>query len=172
MKKLLLIAAIAVFGLNNVNAQAAKFGATAGLVIVDPNAEIDGQNIDINSETGFYFGVVADVPLSEKFGIQPELVYSRVNDGDGILLPIMAKYNATETVNIQFGPALDFTLEDLPDDFQGVGISLAAGIGVNITEKIFVEGRYNFQLNDYYTGDADIQSKSNIITFGLGYFFN
>lgn len=172
MKKLFFIAAFAVIGLSNVNAQGVQFGATAGLVIVDPNAEIDGMDVDINSETGFYVGLVADLSISDKFGVQPEVVYSRVNDGNGILVPIMAKYNATEKLNIQFGPAFDFTLEDLPSDFQGVGLSLGAGLGFDITENIFVEGRYNFQLNDYYTGDFDIQSKSNILTFGIGYYFN
>jgi hypothetical protein len=40
-------------------------------------ASVNGSNVNnLDSKTGFVFGVTAEVPLTEKFSIQPELLYS------------------------------------------------------------------------------------------------
>lgn len=171
MKKLCLVAVIAIFSFTSVNAQDITFGVTAGLF--NASAKVELQGISGNgSEAGFYIGGVADISLSEKLHLQPELVYANVNGGNGIALPIVAKYYVSDDFNIQFGPHLDFTLEDVPTDFTGFGISLTAGLGYDINENIFVEGRYAFQLNDYYTGNLDITTTTNSLMIGVGYNFN
>lgn len=172
MKKLLLLAAIAVFGLTSLNAQNVQFGAAAGLLSVDANAKINGQSLNVDSEIGFYIGAIADISISDEFHLQPELLFANVNDGNGLLLPIMAKYYASENFFLQAGPQFDFSLEDIPNDYTGLGISLAAGLGYDINENIFVEAKYSFQVNNYYTGNMDIESKSNLLLVGVGYKFN
>ena len=73
MKKLLLFAAVAVFGLSNVNAQEVKFGAKAGVNF----ATITGDETSgVDSRTAFHIGGVAEIVISEKFSFQPELLYS------------------------------------------------------------------------------------------------
>ena len=73
MKKILLVTVIAVLGLTNVNAQEIKFGAKGGLNF----ASIGGDNTgDVDPVTAFNFGLVAEIPISEKFSFQPELMYS------------------------------------------------------------------------------------------------
>ncbi len=172
MRKLLLCAAVAVLGLTSVNAQEVQFGATGGLISVDANAKFNGQSLDVDSEIGFYIGGLADIAISDAFHVQPELLYANVNDGSALLLPIMAKYYVSEDFFVQAGPQFDFSLEDLPTDYTGLGISLAAGLGYDINEEFFIEARYSFQINDYYTGNLDIESKSNLLLFGVGYKFN
>ena len=170
MKKLL-YAAIVVFGLAISNAQQVEFGATGGLLSVRASAEFEGNSAS-DSETGFYVGGVVDFSISEKFHIQPELVYANVNGGNGLILPIMAKYYVSNGFNIQAGPQLDFSLEEVPDDFTGTGISLAGGLGYDIDDNFFIEARYSFQLNDYYTGNLDVETSSNFLMVGVGYKFN
>lgn len=124
-----------------------------------------------DSQSGFYIGVVADFTLTEVFHIQPELAYGSIDGGDGIFLPIMGKYYVADKQNLQAGPQLVFTLEDVPQDFTGVEFDLAAGLGFDITEAFFAEARYAFQLNNSYTGNEDITARASYLNVGIGYKF-
>lgn len=174
MKKLFL-AAFAVFALASVNAQDTKFGATAGLSILSP--DVDGADAD--SETGFHIGAFAEFGLSDQFSIQPELTYAMAGDISMIALNAIAKYHVSEEFNIQAGPQIGLAggddidaLEDLlGDDFTKLNLQLAVGVGYDITEDIFAQARYGFQLNDHWTGDGDFGIKINTITVGVGYRF-
>lgn len=109
------------------NAQEVKFGAKAGLNL----ASIGGDETDDNkSKVGFHIGGVAEVMFSDKFSVQPELVYSvqgakaeyteelfgeEVNYTDKlklnyINLPIMAKYYVAEGFSIEAGPQVGFLI--------------------------------------------------------------
>ena len=173
MKKILMAAAIAVFGFT-VNAQDTTFGATAGLTLLTP----DVTDVDSDSETGFHIGAFAEFGLSDSFSIQPELTYASAGDFSMISLNAMAKYNVSEEFNIHAGPALGFAggdaidaLDDLIDDFTKLNIQLAVGLGYDITEEIFAQARYGFQLNNHFTGEGDGEIKINTITVGVGYRF-
>ncbi|WP_299228756.1 porin family protein [uncultured Psychroserpens sp.] len=175
MKKLMLLAAIAVFGLTNVNAQETTFGALAGLSILTP--DVDG--VDTDSETGFHIGAFADIGISESFSVQPELTYEMAGDISLLNVNAMAKYHVSEEFNIQLGPQVGFAggddidaLDDLlGDDFTKLNLRLAVGAGYDITEDIFVQARYGFQLNDHFTGDGDGSVKINTLNLSVGYKF-
>ncbi len=173
MKKLFL-AAFAVFAFASVSAQT-TFGATAGLTILSPDVE----GADEDSETGFHIGVFTELGLSDDFSIQPELTYAMAGDVSMIALNAIAKYHVSEEFNIQLGPQIGFAGGDdiddieefLGDDFTKLNIQLAVGVGYDITEDIFAQARYGFQLNDHFTGDGDFGIKINTITVGVGYKF-
>ena len=129
------------------------------------------------SETGFHIGAFADIPISEAFGVQPELTYTISGDVSLFNINAIAKYNVSEKFNIQLGPQVGFVggdfgdgLDDI-DDTTKVNFQLAIGAGYNINENIFVQARYGFQLNNHYTGDADIDIDVNSFTLGVGYRF-
>ncbi|WP_282043503.1 porin family protein [Winogradskyella flava] len=174
MKKLFL-AAFAVFAFASVNAQDTTFGATAGLTILSPDVE----GGDVDSETGFHIGAFAEIGISDQFSIQPELTYAMAGDISMIALNAMAKYHVSEEFNIHAGPQIGFAggddiddIEDiLGDDFTKLNLQLAIGVGYDITEEIFAQARYGFQLNDHFTGDEDFGIKINTITIGVGYRF-
>ncbi len=123
MKKLFLCAAIAVFAFINLNAQEVKFGAKAGLNL----ASIVGDEADdFDGKTSFHFGVVAEIMISEKFSVQPELLYSAQGAEityeddfekeevtiklDYINIPIMAKYYVAEGFSVEAGPQIGFLM--------------------------------------------------------------
>jgi hypothetical protein len=126
MKKLFLCAAIAVFGLSNVNAQEVKFGVKAGVNFATLSTDI----IDAKSRTSFHFGGVAEISISEKFSVQPELMYSSQGaksefnetfEGvtistkeeaklDYISIPIMAKYYVAKGFSLEAGPQVSFLM--------------------------------------------------------------
>jgi len=60
MKKLLLMAALAVFGLTTTNAQEVRFGAKAGANF----ASLNGDDVDdIDGRTSFHVGGVANIEI-------------------------------------------------------------------------------------------------------------
>lgn len=86
-----------------------RLGAKAGVNFASMG---DDQTEDLNRRTSFHVGVLVEIPISEKFAIQPELLYSSqgykieevdtyldlksvykdVDKLDYINIPIMAKY--------------------------------------------------------------------------------
>jgi hypothetical protein len=81
MKKIL-FAALLVVSANVVMAQV-RFGAKLGPNWANWTVKEDGQKDDeFKSRLGFHAGFVADIGLSEKFSIQPQLLY--VNKGSAI----------------------------------------------------------------------------------------
>ena len=117
MKKLFLVAAIAVFGFTSANAQEVNFGAKAGVNM----ATITGDDVDdTKSKTSFHIGAVAEIAISDKFSVQPELLYSaqgtKADEGDEELkidyinLPIIAKYYVAEGFSIEAGHQVGFLM--------------------------------------------------------------
>ena len=131
-----MITAILLVGFTNVNAQdKVAFGIKGGVNL----STITGDDVEsFDSRTCFHFGVLAEVPFSDDFSIQPEIVYSCQGskysevidnsiDGpttvitkaisvDGTLkvdylnIPIMAKYYVAENFSLEAGPQVGFLL--------------------------------------------------------------
>lgn len=123
MKKVLLFAAVAVFGLAFVNAQEMKFGAKVGVNF----ASITGDMTeDLSGLTGFHIGGYVDIPVSEKFSVQPELQFSTQGAEENfedefekeegkiklnyLNIPVMAKFKVAEGFSVQAGPQIGFLL--------------------------------------------------------------
>lgn len=168
MKKLFL-AVFAVFAFASVNAQ--EFGVFANFA----SNSFDGMD----SASGINFGVLADFEISESFSIQPELAYttSSVDDASYDLFNVnaMARYHVSEEFSILAGPQLGFASGDIPDaldavfgsDFSSMNLQLAVGAAYNITENIFIQARYGFQLNEHVDGIGAV----NTLNAGAGYRF-
>lgn len=188
MKKLLLLVMFVGLGFSNVNAQdddtkskTSKFGVKAGYSSFGLKVKVEGQS-ESESVSGFYLGVFGEFKISDKFDLQPELIYSSYSDdgeSSGILhVPIMVKYNIDERFAVLFGPQLDYLLEK--DDAEGLnrlGVGLAAGLEFDITDEIFLDARYSFGLVDRLKDDLpgfeifDIKTYFNYLHVGLGYRF-
>ncbi|WP_203295867.1 porin family protein [Luteirhabdus pelagi] len=126
MKKLVLFAAVAVFGLTTMTAQEVRLGAKAGVNF----ASIGGDGTDgVDGRTSFHVGGLVEIPISEKFSVQPELLYSSQGAKseytedfgfgvtadveeklklDYINIPILAKFYVAEGFSLQAGPQIGF----------------------------------------------------------------
>lgn len=122
MKHLFSMVALAFLGIATVQAQdEVSFGAKAGLNI----ASLSGDDVDdLDSRTGFHIGAVVEIPISEKFSVQPELMYSQQGakseeefDGvtaegtirlDYINIPVLAKFYVAEGFSLEAGPQFGF----------------------------------------------------------------
>ena len=133
MKKLLLIAGFIALGTTATQAQEKfQFGVKAGLNF----ANIAGDDSrDQDSRTAFNAGLVAEIPISEGFSFQPEVIYSAqgstiaaidednfldIDDNieyqlDYIQVPLLAKIYLVDGLSLQAGPSLNFLVNEEVD---------------------------------------------------------
>lgn len=173
MKKVLLITLLC-FGFITANAQRFKPGLKAGL-----NSTNLTGDANTDARFGFYIGGLVDFLVSDKFHVQPELMYSTegADDDAGISylrLPIMGKYYITENFNIQAGPQIAFkmsTEEEVIDEAtKSTDIALGVGGAYELETGLFFDIRYNFGLTNI--SDVDAYDLGNVgLQFGLGYRF-
>ncbi len=192
MKKSFLIIAIIVFGLTNLNAQEVKFGAKAGLNL----ASVSGDETDgLDSRTAFHIGAVAEISVSDKFSVQPELLYSAQGAKDSfegidvdlkidyINLPIMAKFYVADGFSLEAGPQVGFLLSakaegggesiDFKDETKGIDFGANLGVGYKLESGLNFGARYNLGLSNINDGEGsdDFKNQNSVIQLSVGYFF-
>lgn len=178
MKNVLFIAIILLFSFGKVNAQETSFGIKAGYHNLIAVASANGASAS-DGISGIYIGFLADISISEKMKIQPELQYARVSEnggeGNSLILPIMFKYYVTDQLNFQAGPVMDLILDESGDEVNTFGFGIGAGLEYDFSDKIFATGRYSFGLSDRIeVNDPSLSGVSvrfDIFQVGLGYRF-
>jgi len=125
MKRIISIVAIMAFVFTASFAQV-NYGVKGGLSFYSAEASEEGISFDYDAKLGLGLGGFVRLDLSEKFQLQPELMYLQKNaelEGsmsvyswkskiklDYLSIPIMAKYYITEGLNIYAGPQIEFLL--------------------------------------------------------------
>ena len=172
MKKLFLVGALALFGA--MNAQV-KFGVNAGLL--SGFAKLKSPEINTSdSSTGFYVGVFTEIKAGDNIKIQPALNYANIDDSTALQLPIMIKYYVDSKFNLQLGPQFLFDLSETPAEldnyYNKTNVGLAIGAAYDITNNLFAETRYSFQLNNHFkNAPSGYSLKANYFNLGIGYKF-
>lgn len=157
MKKLLFIAALIV-GTFSVQAQKTKFGIKAGVDFASIKVEVAGVS-GTTSETGFFLGGFAQIGVSEKFAVQPELLYVAISDSNFFSIPVLARYTFAEKFSAMAGPSFNYFSDAEEDKFK---VNLDFGAAYDITEEIEVNAKYSLGF-----GDVAV----NGIFIGAGYKF-
>tara|TARA_R100001369_G_scaffold49261_1_gene75887 strand:+ start:41100 stop:41720 length:621 start_codon:yes stop_codon:yes gene_type:complete len=180
MKKSVLLIAIALVSFYNVNAQEyVMFGVKGGINSSTFNGDGFGNFDNPNSRTSFNLGLLAEIPISDKFSVQPEVLYSGQgydvasrNDAndveyqlDYINVPVLAKFYLIDGLSLEAGPQIGFLVNseidsnpsqdsgDVPlneDQFNKVDLSLGLGASYKFRGGFFVNARYNYGLSDVY----------------------
>ena len=137
-----------------------------------------GQSNIVEDAEGFFIGLFAEFPLSEKFSVQPEFHYSSVReDGESIenlILLVFFKYYITEKFNVMSGLQFDYVMHKNFENYTSFGLGLGIGLGIDITDSILISSRYSFGITDRTEISSslfDISAKTNIFQIGLGYRF-
>ena len=160
----------------------------------------DGEDIDedVESRTGLAVGGFVDVPITELFSFQPEILYSQKGAKQEILglgeskvkidlvqIPVLFKANFAGTSVrpfVVFGPGFGFVTSakieepdiedlDIKDDLASVDVSGIIGAGIQFGRGI-VEFRYDHGFTDLDDDEDDIseaKSKTWSILFGFGF---
>ncbi len=180
MKKIIVIIVLMLVSSANVQAQLLKFGIKGGLNY----ANLTSSNIQTDALTSYHIGLLAEIKVSDKFALQPELLYSTqgatyktiLGDIDNKLgylsIPIMAKIYLNNTVSLELGPQASFLLSE-KDQFDienqsTFDFAVAAGLGVKITKSIFIQGRYGLGLTEV---SKNAQTKNSVVQLSAGILF-
>jgi opacity protein-like surface antigen len=181
MKKIIL-SAVAVFAFGFANAQDVKFGAKVALNV----ASLSGDIENVSSLVGFQVGGFAEIKVSEKFAVQPELMFSTQgassDDGDITLnylnIPVMAKYYVAKSFSLEAGPQIGFLLsaksdgEDMKDETSSTDFGFNFGAGYDFTENLSAGLRYNLGLSNLIDVEGfDGTAKNGVFSVALGYKF-
>jgi hypothetical protein len=181
--KNLLFAAVAVLGFTFVNAQETKFGAKGGLNM-SSLAGAEGAS----SLFGAHLGGFAEIKFSEKFALQPELLFSMQGasyDAGGdtnmnyINIPVMAKYFVTNNISLEAGPQIGFLMSaksdgtDVKDGLNSTDFGINLGGSYYLNDNMFLTARYGFGLSDVEKDLASDEkgSKNSVFQLSFGYKF-
>jgi len=180
MRKTLLTTLFVILSFTMAHAQT-RYGVKAGANI----ATLAGAE-GVSSKFGFHVGGIIEFKLSERFAIQPELLYSaqgaKNSEDSGykinfnyLNVPLMAKYYVAEGISIEAGPqfGVAVTLEDsdgrdLEVTHETIDYGLNIGGGYELPSGLFFQARYyaglmNISINDDY--------KNSVLQFSVGYKF-
>jgi opacity protein-like surface antigen len=173
MKKITLsIVAVLAFGF--ANAQEVKFGAKAGLNVSTFTGDVD----DASSRVGFHVGGFAEIKLSDKFSVQPELLYSAQGvkydtSGAGfseenkinlayLNIPVMAKYYVAEKFSLEAGPQIGFLLSAKNDfSYSAFGESDSGKVDIKDGYKSIDFG-VNFGAGYDFTENLSVGARYNL----------
>lgn len=194
MKKAALFFAVVFAGLTLHAQDAPRFGISGGLLNTNADFDFTLSSLSATNNTGFYIGLAADIPATENFHLQPELLYGSAGDLGYVFLPVMAKLYVAGPFNIQAGPQFSFSttlndvkntvrsaIEIIDSDYDGsiestlknVGVDLGFGAGFDATDRLSVQARYAFELTNRYDGPGSglLKLRGQHLTVGLVYFF-
>lgn len=191
MKKFVLILLGILIGLPTLQAQENfRIGAKGGVNL----ANIVGEGHSGDLRTSFHLGMLAEIPLSEKFYFGPEILYSSQGSKnryklDYIQIPLMAGYYITEGLIVDVGPQIGFLTSSkvdvlvagdnihLKDYLSNFEYGVNFGLGVKLGNGFLFQGRYNLGLANIFDdlkigfNDYDYEETNRVIQFSLGYMF-
>jgi len=190
MKKLYVLMAAVLFSIN-LSAQGFKIGPKLG-------ANISG-NTGLQFEKGFNFGyhagLFSEIMLTDKFGIQPEVLWSQVNLQSAnnlsaiyspslgnlqdikltyLSIPLMLNIRPVKLITIQAGPQYSILVDksksfaaNAQSAFKSGDFSMVAGLQLKVL-SFRVYGRYAIGLSSINDLAANDKWKSQTLQIGVG----
>lgn len=188
MKKIFLGLGIVISGF----AFSQQFGLKAGLNVSDINNGASGT--DMKAKTGLYAGITANIPVSDEFSIQPELIYNQMGAKtnlydfgsiignvstttklDYISLPVMLQYNFPSNIYVELGPEFSY-LVSAKQGLSSSIISPSTDINMDYLNRLNVGAGFgagynfnkNFGINARYTlGLTGLGKNGNVADYFL-----
>ena len=147
MKRLMIISAVVMVMAfsSNLHAQGVGLGLRVGANFANQSI----SNASTESITGFHGGAYLILAFSEKWAIQPELLFSsqgaevpsvnEISELDYFTIPVLLRYKPASFLSIEAGPqisslltAVDKSGDSIKDDFKNSDFGLALGATVHL----------------------------------------
>jgi len=132
MRKLLLTSFVLVIAIASLSAQT-EFGVKSGYYNLTKFSEVkyNGTKVKDFNSGGFYVGVFADMKVTDRFSLQPELNYIGIQEGlNQIQVPVLGKYRIGKKIHVFLGKRLAI-------EFRGDGgLSKLSGDSLNGYDQI------------------------------------
>lgn len=186
MKKILSLLVLLSAISGGVYAQGISGGLKLGMNLANQTISAEGLTVSPSFRTSIHAGGFVTIMVSEKFGVQPEVLYSGQGAKNGdfafkanyITVPVLLRWNFTPLFSIHAGPQVGVLMsakeeyqgqsEDVKDDYKGTDIGVAAGLGIDLPMGVnfgfrFVKGMTNIVDSD------DYKQKNYALQFSVGY---
>ncbi|MEZ4802748.1 MAG: porin family protein [Gelidibacter sp.] len=190
--KYFLLSCLCVFSMC-IKAQDVRFGLKAGVNF----ANASGYESNTASITSFHIGGIMEALYTEKWAIQPEIVYSQQGFDfetedlkeryrfSYINIPIMVKYFMNKGIFLEAGPQIGYLNTaklkrkanddnekiNIKDAMRDNDLSLNLGVGFQTNSGWSLVGRYNWGLTNLVRKELDQNFKNSVFQISLGYFF-
>ncbi len=187
--RILTLAAVFTLTAMAASAQHFKIGVKAGADL----HKIDGQSFKDQFSYGYHLGGFADIGLTEKWGIQPELLFSQVNVDTSssfssvykfdnvskvqlkyLKIPLLLNFSPNPFVTLQAGPQFGIMMDkdknlvqNGKSAFSNGDFSMLGGLQLNIS-KIRLYGRYAIGLSNVNDIDNREKWRNQNIQLGIG----
>lgn len=172
---LIIFTSTSILNAQNRRAKDTKVGFIGGYVYAEVNGDRDNAKWN-DYGSGAYAGGFVDIYINEKFHLQPAVNFAYVNDFNIIYFPLMLKYQIGDRgFNVQAGTQVTYLLggDDVTGTKDQFGWELGAGLGMDITKSIFIQGRYTHEVSrrkvDDFLGLPSQDFKFNNVMIGIGY---
>ena len=192
MKKIYLFILLSVLTISFSKAQEIRIGAKVGLNL----ATFTGDALTgLDTRAGFHIGGLVEVPISEKFSIQPEILYSEKGSQffsdevnlSYIDLPVLAKYHIIKGLSAELGPVASFLVNaervqrgketDVSESTKSFDLGIGGGVSYRIPMGVFFSLRFTKGLmnisetdtSDGYNYNSKVQN--NVFQISAGYSF-
>lgn len=173
---------------SQVQAQDVQFGFKGGANFATITGDVSD---DFSSITAIHFGVMTEIPISETFSFQPELLYSAQGIKDDefdekiklnyLNIPLMGKYYVAEGFSLEAGPQIGFLSSaksdvdgeevDIKDSLKSIDFGLNLGLGYKMNNGLNFGARYNIGLSNINDEDGLGSVKNGVLQVSVGYFF-
>ncbi len=186
MKKVYLVLFTILCTVYTSNAQKLIYGVKGGLNFATVTGDVTGAK----SRTSFHLGGVVELPISDKFSIQPELLFSLQGTKAGqskwnfsyLNIPVMAKFYAADGFSLEGGPQFSLLLsanaeagnnsQDVSKSIKALDLGVGIGAGYKLDNGFNFSLRYNFGLSNFWDVPGSKESYSNaVFQISAGYSF-
>jgi hypothetical protein len=182
MKKIYFVL-VAFCAMMHLEAQILNFGIKGGISFTNYR---DGEigNIDFKTTSNYHVGALAELKVLSNLHIQGELLFSKKgaefersgftvkNELIYASIPVLAKvYINNDNLSLEVGPQFSFLASErnrVGSETEDYDLGVIAGLGLNLTESIFIQGRYILGVSELKR-DSDI--KNSAIQISLGFMF-
>ena len=166
MKKTIRVLSLCLLSGFLMHTKAQTVGLKGGFSVADVSGM--GGNSRVSGHAGLYF----NSPLSKGWYVQPEIMYSGEGEryqtalGDRVLalsyinVPVMFQYYPASQVYLELGPQLGMLVGagvkntsgggkvDVMSDYNRLALSAGVGVGLQATNQLGFNARYNFGLTN------------------------
>lgn len=187
MNKVVIFSILVLFAFAKSGAQEVNFGAKIG----GNYATVNGDNSNLyDPVTAIIIGAMGELSLTEKFSIQPEIVFSRQGFSSETInlkvnyvnLPVVAKYYIYKGLSLEAGPQFGFrTLAiartpigeiDARDRVKTFDLGVTGGLGYKLESGLNFGARFNYGFSNInqYIGPK-VNNQNAVIQAYVGLFF-
>ena len=181
--------------ITSAQAQSTRFGVKVGFNF----ASVNGDDVSgLDGRTSFHAGGIANIGVTEKFAVQPEIVFSSQgytnSDGplkvtgklDYIIIPVLADYTVAKGFSLQGGPQLGINITDeveigsqtMPIGAEGMEFSAVIGAQYRFKLGLIIQARYAAGLSNIigeetFEGvNVTTDAKNSVFSLSAGILFN